>query len=231
MSALTTVQLTNKSAHKKLVLGLGMTGLSCVKHLLRRGHEVIVYDTRHTPPGLEEVNRQFPEVKVYQGLIDESVLDEVDLLVLSPGLSRNIAIVQAAQQRGISITGDVEMFVKLAKAPIIAITGSNGKSTTATLVAEILKSARRSVKLGGNIGVPVLDLLATDEPDYYVLELSSFQLETTQSLSAEIAVVLNVSEDHMDRYDSYDEYMKTKKIFTTLQKKLQRPVWQTHQPN
>lgn len=194
----------------KLVLGLGQTGLSCVRYLLRQGYEVVAYDTRQNPPGIDELHKKYPQVKTYVGLIDEKILDHVNELVISPGLSLQTPIVQAAIQRGIEIVGDVEIFVKAAEAPIIAVTGSNGKSTTVSMIASILEHAHFNVRLGGNIGVPALDLLGDAEPDFYILELSSFQLETTNSLSAQIGVILNISEDHMDRYQTLDEYAQAK---------------------
>ncbi len=194
----------------KLVLGLGQTGLSCVRYFTQQGCDVIAYDTRANPPGQKEVTKKYPQVRTYAGLIDETVLDNVTEVISSPGLGLNTPIVQAAMQRGIPIVGDVEVFARVAKAPIIAVTGSNGKSTTVSMITTILQQSHFNVRLGGNIGVSVLDLLFDNEPDFYVLELSSFQLETTESLAAKIAVVLNVSEDHMDRYVDFNEYAGTK---------------------
>lgn len=206
-----TVQKASNEQKGKLILGLGQTGLSSVRYFLKQGHEVFVYDTRANPPGKNELKKKYPQVKTYIGLIDENVLDNVSELILSPGLSVNTPIVQAAIQRGIPVVGDVEIFLQVAKAPVIAVTGSNGKSTTVSMIASILEQAHQIVKLGGNIGVPVLDLLDGKEPDFYILELSSFQLETTQSLAAKVAVILNVSEDHMDRYASFNDYAQTKR--------------------
>jgi len=199
---------------KKFVVGLGLTGLSCVRYLKKQGYDVIAFDTRKTAPGLQVVKRDYPDVEVYLGDITEDILDDVDQIISSPGISLHCPLLTAAKQRNIEIVGDVEIFSSLAKAPIIAITGSNGKSTTTTLLADMIKADGKRVEIGGNIGVPVLDLLTegAEIPDYYVLELSSFQLDTTSQLKAKAAVVLNISEDHMDRYTSLDEYGKSKLV-------------------
>jgi len=206
------VQNDVKQTQKKLVFGLGQTGLSCVRYLVAQGHKVCVFDTRSAPPGLDELRSDYPNVEIKLERLDKHSFDDVEQIILSPGISLKSTELTIARERKIEIVGDIELFVKHAKAPIIAITGSNGKTTTTTLVGEILKLAGKDVGVGGNIGTPVLDLLDLPVPDYYLLELSSFQLETTKSLRAEIAVVLNISPDHMDRYDSLDDYAISKLI-------------------
>jgi len=203
-------QMTNNKTRKKLVFGLGKTGLSCIRHLVQQGSDVIAFDTRKSPPALDDVYKKFPQVEVYLGSIDEKILDSVEQIVTSPGISLQLPLLQAAAKQNIEIVGDIEIFARLAKAPIIAITGSNGKSTTTTLLNDMIKADAKAVKMGGNIGVPALDLLEQDIPDFYILELSSFQLETTHSIKPLVAVVLNVSEDHMDRYENLQAYGESK---------------------
>ena len=195
--------------HYVLVVGLGLTGLSVVRHLKSQGKELVVVDSREQPPGIEELKKNYPDVPVHTGDFDEAVFMQADQIVVSPGVPLSEPVIQRSILKGIEITGDVEIFARQVKAPVIAITGSNGKSTVTMLVSEIAKQSGLNVSVGGNIGVPVLDLL-DQQADLYVLELSSFQLETLQSLKPVAAVVLNVSPDHMDRYDSLNAYSKVK---------------------
>lgn len=195
---------------KTLVFGLGLTGYSCVCHLINQGYDVVVFDTRKTPPYLEKIYCEYPQVEVHLGASNFAILDDVGQVVVSPGVSSKIPLLAFAKQKGIEVVGDIQLFSNQAKAPIIAITGSNGKTTTTSLVAEMFRAAGKSVSVGGNIGIPVLTLLDEPAPDYYLLELSSFQLETTRHLKTEISVVLNISEDHMDRYANVDEYANAK---------------------
>jgi len=203
-------QMTNKIKQKKLVFGLGQTGYSCVSYLVKQGYEVVAFDTREQPPCLEKVYCDFPQVDVFLGEFNSELMLNVSQIIASPGISLQSPELNTAKNNGIEIIGDVQLFADQAKAPIVAITGSNGKSTTTSLVAEMFEKAGRNVKVGGNIGIPVLDLLEQEIPDVYVLELSSFQLETTQNLRSRIAVVLNISPDHMDRYNSLDHYAQSK---------------------
>lgn len=179
-----------------VIIGLGLTGLSCVDFFLARGVTPRVMDTRMTPPGLDKL----PEaVERHTGSLNDEWLMAADLIVASPGIALAHPSLSAAADAGIEIVGDIELFCREAQAPIVAITGSNGKSTVTTLVGEMAKAAGVNVGVGGNIGLPALMLL-DDECELYVLELSSFQLETTSSLQAVAATILNVTEDHMDRY-------------------------------
>ena len=197
-----------------LVVGLGASGVSCVQYLKAQGQTVKVVDTRLAPPGLEQVSQRWPDVEIKLGAFDVDDFIHCREILISPGVPLAMPAVQQAIAQGVPCYGDVELFVREAKAPIFAVTGSNGKSTTVTLLTELLREQGLHVELGGNIGVPVLDLLKKPVPDYYVLELSSFQLETTSSLKAHAAVVLNVSADHMDRYASLEDYRNSKtKIF------------------
>ena len=193
----------------KVIIGLGKTGMSCVRHLARQNCNLAVMDSRTNPPCLEELRRDFPKIPVFLGDFDQAVIDSVQEIILSPGVSLQTPSIIRAHARGIPVIGDIELFARAAHAPIIAITGSNGKSTVTTLVGEMAKNAGINVKVGGNLGIPTLDLL-DPYAELYVLELSSFQLETTHSLKIKAAVVLNVTEDHMDRYCSFDEYLFAK---------------------
>lgn len=181
---------------KVVIIGLGMTGLSCVDFFMARGVTPRVMDTRVAPAGLDKL----PEaVERYVGGLNEDWLLTADLIVASPGIALAHPSLSAAADAGVEIVGDIELFCREAQAPIIAITGSNGKSTVTSLVGEMAKAAGLNVGVGGNIGLPALMLL-DPERKLYVLELSSFQLETTSSLRAVAATILNVTEDHMDRY-------------------------------
>ncbi|WP_312072778.1 UDP-N-acetylmuramoyl-L-alanine--D-glutamate ligase [Atlantibacter sp.] len=181
---------------KVVIIGLGLTGLSCVDFFLARGVTPRVMDTRQAPPGLDNL----PEtIERHLGSLNDAWLLDADLIIASPGMALAHPSLSAAADAGVEIIGDIELFCREAQAPIVAITGSNGKSTVTTLVGEMAKAAGVSVGVGGNIGLPALMLL-DPEKELYVLELSSFQLETTYSLHAKAATVLNVTEDHMDRY-------------------------------
>ena len=181
---------------KVVIIGLGLTGLSCVDFFLAQGVTPRVMDTRVSPPGLDRL----PEsVERYTGGINSDWLLDADLIVTSPGIALAHPALSEAAEAGIEIVGDVELFCREAQAPIVAITGSNGKSTVTTLVGEMAKAAGWLAGVGGNIGLPALTLLK-EPAQLYVLELSSFQLETTHSLKAAAATILNVTEDHMDRY-------------------------------
>ncbi|MBK0035309.1 UDP-N-acetylmuramoyl-L-alanine--D-glutamate ligase [Erwinia sp. S43] len=181
---------------KVVIIGLGLTGLSCVDFFLARGVTPRVMDTRVVPPGLEKLPAA---VECWLGSLNDSWLLDADLIVASPGMALAHPALMDAAEAGVEIVGDIELFCREAQAPIVAITGSNGKSTVTTLVGEMAEAAGWQVGVGGNIGLPALMLL--DKPaQLYVLELSSFQLETTSSLHAAAATILNVTEDHMDRY-------------------------------
>lgn len=179
-----------------VIVGLGLTGLSCVHHFLSKGVTPAIMDTRLVPPGVAALPAGVP---CCVGMLDEAALLRADLLVVSPGFPLYHPALVAAAQAGVEIVGDIELFAREAQAPIIAITGSNGKSTVTTWVAEMARAADLQVGLGGNIGIPALTLLNTPA-DLYVLELSSFQLETTQRLPTVASTILNVTEDHTDRY-------------------------------
>ena len=188
--------MADYQGRKVVIIGLGLTGLSCVDFFLAQGVTPRVMDTRVSPPGLDKL----PEsVERHLGALNGDWLLAADLIVASPGMALAHPLLMEAAEAGVEIVGDIELFCREAQAPIVAITGSNGKSTVTTLVGEMARAAGWSVGVGGNIGLPALSLLQ-QPAQLYVLELSSFQLETTHSLKAAAATILNVSEDHMDRY-------------------------------
>ena len=200
---------------KQVIVGLGLTGLSCARYLARANKEFSVVDSRELPPGLDEFRAEFPAVPLSLGEFSDDCFSGADLLVVSPGVALEEPAIAKAIADDVDVCGDIDLFRAEAKAPIVAITGSNGKSTVTTLLGEMARAAGKNVAVGGNIGIPVLDLLADKEPDLYVLELSSFQLERTKQLNAAVATVLNLSADHMDRYESFDAYRQAKhRIFT-----------------
>lgn len=194
------------------VLGLGSTGLSALRWLRSAGAEVVMFDSREQPSGLAQLTQAFPDVVCHTGPFDVALLTRMDLIVISPGVPVQQPAVQEAIRQGVKVVGDVELFAqyRAPHAKVIAITGSNGKTTVTTLVGEICKQAGMSTIVAGNIGLPVLDTLHMPAPDVYVLELSSFQLETTWSLHVDAATILNVTEDHLDRYDSMAAYAQAK---------------------
>lgn len=193
-----------------LIVGLGKTGTSCVHYLLKKKKHLIVFDTRQDPPGLEEFRKKFPTIPVYLQQFDLNLLGKIDEIIVSPGVSLQESFLVTAQQKNIPVIGDIELFARAAKAPIVAITGTNAKGTVTTLVGEMIKEAGYKVIVGGNIGIPALDLLSEPTPDFYVLELSSFQLESTFSLQAIAATILNISEDHLDRHKTMEAYLAAK---------------------
>ena len=199
---------------KVLVLGLGDTGLSCIRWLSSRGAVIRAADSRAAPPGLGEVRSGYPQVDARAGSLDKTLLEGMDTVVASPGLALREPVLQAAARRGIEILGDVEIFareVRGGKARVIGITGTNGKSTVTALAGEMCRAAGLETVVAGNIGLPVLDALEQGAAaDLYVIELSSYQLETTSSLELEAAAMLNLTQDHMDRYDSMADYARAK---------------------
>lgn len=193
------------------VVGLGATGYSAVRYLCARGLAVTVVDSRDNPPLKAELAEHFPEVNAQYGTLDIDAVTEAALIVASPGVNARIGALQQAKSNGAVVVGDIALFVQESNAPLIAITGSNGKSTVTTLVGKLCVAAGKRPLVAGNIGKPALDALTDQEPfDIAVLELSSFQLETTPVVPAQAAAILNVSEDHMDRYTSMGDYVLAK---------------------
>jgi len=214
------------SSANSVVLGLGVTGLSCARYLDRCGQAFTVVDTRANPPGLEELMRELPHVPVFLGEVPLAIVENAGELIVSPGLALDQALVVRAIEAGVDVVGDIDLFVREACAPVIGITGSNAKSTVTELVGQMAREAGLNVAVGGNLGTPALDLLA-DDCDLYVLELSSFQLERAGRLNLAVATVLNVSEDHLDRHGNLQNYHRAKhKIFAGCQ----RAVVNTNDP-
>jgi len=199
---------------KRVIVGLGTTGLSCARWFHSRGESFSVVDSRPNPPGLAQFQAEFPDVELHLGGFDKALLCAADELVVSPGVSLRTPEIQAAIAAGVTITGDIDIFSRHVGKPVVAVTGSNGKSTVVTLLGHMARTAGLKVGVGGNLdgedAAPALDLLRAGERDLYVLELSSFQLETTAELGATAAVILNVSPDHMDRYDTLRDYHQSK---------------------
>lgn len=205
-----------------LILGLGESGLAMARWCLRQGARVRVADTRTTPPGLAQLQAAWPEAEFVAGAFDKRLLADIDVLALSPGVSPGQMVVFEARARGIRVVGEIELFAQALRelgvrhqCRLIAITGTNGKTTTATLTAHLCRAAGRDTELAGNISPAALDALMNrldsgKLPEIWVLELSSFQLETLDTLYADVAAVLNISDDHLDRYIDLDEYASVK---------------------
>lgn len=193
-----------------VVAGLGKSGLSAVRALVGLGSEVVVVDSRSEPPGLSALQQEFPQVRCCLGEFSETLLRQASQLIISPGIDPHIPAIAAARASGVPVYSDIEVFARLANAPIAAITGSNGKSTVTTLVGLMAERAGIQVAVGGNLGTPALDLLNRPNAELYVLELSSFQLQTTYNLNASVATVLNISPDHLDRHGTLAAYQQAK---------------------
>ncbi len=192
----------------KAVVGAGITGVSVARFLARQGQAFMLFDTRAEPPALKQLEREFgPALQL--GELDVEQLLLAEEIIVSPGVPLSSPALMAAKEAGIPILGDIELFARCARAPLVAITGSNAKSTVTTLVGKMAEQAGLNVGLGGNLGTPALDLL-NDQRQLYVLELSSFQLETVSRLNARVATILNISADHMDRYPNLMAYHAAK---------------------
>ena len=216
-------------AKKILVLGLGDTGMSMTRWLARRGADVSVADTRAAPPYAPQLAQELPQVRLRTGAFQRGDFDGADMIAVSPGIDPRTGELAAAIQRGMPVVGDVELFAQALRARqstarLIAITGSNGKSTVTAMCGDMCTAAGMDTVVAGNIGLPVLDVMTQIDdgkrvPDALVLELSSFQLEATSSLEPDAATLLNLCEDHMDRYDSFADYGAAKaRIFTGMNK-------------
>jgi UDP-N-acetylmuramoylalanine--D-glutamate ligase len=208
--AIVMTEMFDKSC-RTLVVGLGETGLSVARFLSRQGVPVAIVDSREQPPGLERLRTELPaDVALFLGDFNVDAFQRAEQIVISPGVSMEEPEIVAALARQVPVIGDIELFAQSITAAVIAVTGSNGKSTVVTLLGAMARRAGLDVRVGGNIGTPALDLIESQEPDLYVLELSSFQLETVHSLQPQAAVVLNVSADHMDRYQDLQAYATAK---------------------
>lgn len=195
-----------------IVIGLGLTGRSCIDFLLTQGQTVIAMDTREAPVTLDEIQKCYPTLKVFTGenTWPQVILNQAKTLIVSPGVPITHPAIVEAKQAGAEVIGDVELFARMNRVPVIAITGSNGKSTVTALVGEMARLSGKQVAVIGNIGVPVLSMYKKVDYDLIVMELSSFQLETTSSLNPIVATVLNITPDHMDRYESFQDYVTAK---------------------
>lgn len=193
-----------------LVAGLGASGVSAVRYLLSEGADVHVWDATRLPPKWQDSGLNLSNNKFFCGQnVTDLPLNTFDAGVLAPGISLDSELALALQKAGVEVIGDIELFARAANAPVIGITGSNGKSTVTTLVGQMAKAAGWRVGVGGNLGTPALDLLR-DDAQLYVLELSSFQLETTHSLRCRAATILNLSQDHLDRHGTMERYAEAK---------------------
>lgn len=214
---------TDSDDRLTVIVGLGSTGLSCAKYFASSGEKFKVVDSRNDPPGLIELKQLMPEVECELGEFSAETFLQAKQLVVSPGVSLLTKEIAEARKSGVPVTGDIDIFSKRVSVPIIAVTGSNGKSTVVAMLAAILKKAGVNFGLGGNLDgenfKPALDLLAEGRKALYVLELSSFQLETTECLNGAVVSILNLSEDHMDRYSSLEAYHQAKqRIFNGCKK-------------
>ncbi|MFP4296053.1 MAG: UDP-N-acetylmuramoyl-L-alanine--D-glutamate ligase [Halothiobacillaceae bacterium] len=198
-----------------VIAGMGESGYSVARHLAARGQSFALADSRPNPPLLDRFRAEFPEAPIALGDFAGDQFVGVDRLVLSPGIDPRQEAIETARHAGVDLVGDVELFAEALATdddhrPVVAITGSNGKSTVTLLVGRLLEALGHRPAVGGNLGTPVLDLLGDGDADCFVLELSSFQLETVRSLAPAVATVLNLSEDHLDRYDCFDDYADAK---------------------
>lgn len=197
-----------ESRGMSLVAGLGKTGLSVARYLKRSDKDAVFYDSRTEPPGLDDLRAIWPDAKLLLGAA--TLPQGINLIVASPGIEPRHALMRAAQVHGIEVVSDIELFTSEAKAPFVAVTGTNGKSTVTTLVYYMCVADGRKVLAGGNLGEPALDLLDAGRPDVYVLELSSFQLKRTCTLPASVSVLLNISPDHLDWHGNLEDYEASK---------------------
>ncbi len=201
--------LTELKRHKVLVVGLGRSGMSVVRFLSKHGVNFSVVDKRINCEGLEEIKVHFPDIETYSGFESE-VFEKFSVLVLSPGVALEDPAIHAAKCKGAVLIGDIELFSWVVNKPVLAVTGTNGKSTVVAMLGEIGNYANKCIKTCGNFGDPVLDFVDADNIDAFAVELSSFQLETTFHLRSVAACVLNISEDHMDRYFDLNDYIAVK---------------------
>lgn len=217
MSELTPESMPNKPtqtlARRALVLGAGVTGVATARYLQDQGYVVRVADDRLAPPGMAELEELLTPDQLKFGEPLESIsLSGVDYLVVSPGLSRSLPLLAQARAEGLEPVSDIQVFLQQAQAPVVAVTGTNGKSTLVRMLEHLLKGAGKRVLAGGNLGPAALDLLRQPRPDFYLLELSSFQLEWLHQPALALAVITNITPDHLDRYDSFADYCAAKAV-------------------
>jgi len=208
---------TQQQKIESVIVGLGTTGLSVARYLASQQRDFVVVDSREKPPGADELRRDYSDIAYHFGDFDSPWLKQAKQLVVNPGIAVKTAEIQQAKQAGVQIVGDIELFCRQVgsakQTPVVAITGSNGKTTVTSLLELMAKKSGVNAAMGGNIGTAALDLLSKKDTELFILELSSYQLETTPSLQTLAAVILNVSEDHLDRYDNdIDEYAQAKSV-------------------
>ncbi len=196
------------STCEDLVVGLGATGLSIARYLRRNDINAMFFDSRENPPGMDELDEVWPDAEVLLG--DVKLPKGVKRIIASPGISDSHPLLADAQKKNLEVVSDIELFARDAEAPFVAVTGSNGKSTVTTLLYYMCRAGGLEVFAGGNLGEPALDLLQQEKPDVYILELSSYQLHRTKKLPAKVAVLLNISPDHLDWHADEDEYRESK---------------------
>jgi len=203
-----------QQVNSRIIVGLGKTGLSVARYLHSIDMDFVVVDSRVNPPGLADLRRDFPDTELLLGDFAPQRLLQAEELIVSPGVSLQTPAIRAAMEAGVAVTGDIDIFSRAVTAPVLAVTGSNGKSTVVSLLGAMARAAGLDVGVGGNLdgaeSAPALDLLRAGPHELYVLELSSFQLETTARLGAKAACILNLSDDHMDRYASMQDYAAAK---------------------
>lgn len=202
-------QMTDKN-NERIVVGLGKTGLSVARHFYSRGVPFVMADTRDNPPRLNTFKQEFPDACICSGALSEQLFAGTKQIIVSPGVDIRSPVIQSAIAQGAECFGDIELFANTNQVPVVAITGSNGKSTVVQLVTEMACAAGLRAYAGGNIGTPALDILEYGDAELFVLELSSFQLESTRSLRPCVSTVLNVSADHLDRHDNIERYADIK---------------------
>lgn len=206
------MKLNESQINKVAVLGLGITGASFVRYCLKKDWQVVIFDSRRTPPKLNEFKAEFPPVSIQLGAFKKDAFRDFDLILASPGIDLSQPeLASAVRDYQLEVSGDIELFATHCRQPIIAVTGSNGKSTVCDCLGWTLEQLGISNVVAGNIGKPVLDLIDTEQPQVYVLELSSFQLELIKQFKAKVVSVLNISEDHLDRHNNLETYSSIKR--------------------
>jgi len=196
--------------YETVIVGLGETGLSVAKYFHSQRRPFVIVDSRSNPPQLHTFKKQFPEVAVNLGEFSNESFKFAKELIVSPGVDVGNSYIQSAIRFGANCNGDIELFAISTQKPIVAITGSNGKSTVTSLVAQMAISSNVRAYAGGNLSPPALELLKYEDAQLFVLELSSFQLETTCSLKSQVSAVLNISPDHLDRHGNVESYTRIK---------------------
>ena len=222
----------NLSGRNILVVGLARTGLSAANFLIRKGARVSVTDLRTRDELADRITRLRGKVRLVLGRHRESDFIGAEMILLSPGVPSRIPPLVRARERGIPVWSEIELASRFLKGTLIGVTGTNGKTTTTTLIGEMLAESRRPHVVAGNIGVPLLEKVEdATEDTVWVVELSSFQLETTRSLRCRVAVVLNVTPDHLDRHPSFEDYWQAKRRILRNQKGSDFAVFNRDEPN